>query len=71
MIHTAADISTISAPFLDMSILQSALLTSATGSAEPNLLMNPWVGLIGLGVLVLSGAVAVIREIQIEEEDGI
>ncbi len=54
-----------------MSILQSALLTSATGSAEPNLLMNPWVGLIGLGVLVLSGAVAVIREIQIEEEDGI
>ena len=71
MIHTVANISTLSEPFLDLPALQSTLFTAAAAPGQPHLLMNPWLGLIGLGVLVLSGAIAVIREIQIEEEDGI
>lgn len=40
------------------------------GDAVSHFIINPWLGLIGLGVLLVTGAIAVIREIQIEEEDG-
>ncbi|MAP95873.1 MAG: hypothetical protein CMK07_13060 [Ponticaulis sp.] len=49
---------------------QAAISLTAAQGAENQFLINPWLGLIGLAALVLSGAIAVIREIQIEEEDG-
>ena len=32
-------------------------------------IVSPWLGLIVLSIFVITGAIAVIREIQIEEED--
>ena len=46
-----------------------ALTATATNASEH--LINPWLGLIGLGVLILSGAVSVVREILIEEEEQV
>ena len=46
-------------------------ITLTASSASPDYLINPWMGLIGLAVLVISGAVAVVREILIEEEDQV
>ncbi|MFC6196457.1 hypothetical protein [Ponticaulis profundi] len=37
--------------------------------ASSDFLISPWLGLIGLAVLVVTGAVAVIHEIQVEKDD--
>mgnify|MGYP003136578516 CR=1 FL=1 len=55
-------------PDVYASTINSITLT-ASAATEGHFLISPWLGLIGLGALVISGAVAVIREIQIEEEE--
>ena len=40
-----------------------------TVSPATDYIVEPWVGLIILGVLLLTGVVAVIREIQVENQD--
>ena len=61
-----------------MMSLVSAADISETGASTAGLvqaarmddfIINPWLALIALSVLVITGAVAVIREIEIEEED--
>lgn len=42
---------------------------SASGAAD-HFLINPWIGIIVLCALVITGAVAVIREIRIEDEEN-
>ena len=39
-------------------------------TAADSFLINPWLGLIGLCVLVVTGAIAVIYEIHVEENQG-
>ena len=68
MIHLINQLS-LSTPVLTEETLNSIILTASAVKGQDGFLINPWLGLIGLGVLVVSGAVAVIREIEIEEED--
>jgi len=52
--------------------VQSTALSSANGISDQSaFLINPWLDLIILGALVITGAVAVIREIEIEEQDSL
>lgn len=69
MIHIALPVSSTSAAQLASDALTSVTNSEAAMTGQDGFLINPWLGLIGLGVLVISGAVAVIREIEIEEED--
>lgn len=39
-------------------------------SAAGQFIIDPWLGLIGLCVLVITGAIAVIREIRIEDDEN-
>ena len=43
--------------------------SSEAATATSHFLISPWLGLIILSVMVITGAIAVIREIQIEEDD--
>ncbi len=44
------------------------MMAVAVGSG--NFIIEPWLGLIGLSVLIITGAIAVVREIRIEEEEN-
>lgn len=46
-------------------------VSAATSNAglDAQFIINPYLGLIGLCVLIITGAVAVIREIQIEDNE--
>jgi len=42
----------------------------AAPAATGDFIINPWLGIIGLCVLIVTGAIAVIREIQIEDREN-
>lgn len=68
MIHFINQLS-LTSPVLTEETVKSITLAAESVQKQDGFMINPWLGLIGLGVLVISGAVAVIREIEIEEED--
>lgn len=50
---------------------QATETTTSSGSASSGgFIVDPWVGLIVLCVLVITGAIAVIREIRIEDDEN-
>lgn len=50
---------------------QASEATTTSGAASSGgFIIDPWVGLIVLCVLVITGAIAVIREIRIEDDEN-
>lgn len=71
MEHISLQIQSASFGMFGFDPMNSLTLSApGTSNAAGHFIINPWLGLIGLGILLVTGAIAVIREIQIEEEDG-
>lgn len=43
---------------------------SVVAASTGDFIIDPWLGIIGLGVLIVTGAIAVIREIRIEDKEN-
>lgn len=60
-----------SANIATLTLFPAVANASANSSAQDTAhhLLTPGVGLVGLGILVITGAIAVIREIRLENKD--
>ncbi len=70
MTHISMISETVLSPTSGLVATSASQGAEAATQAGSHFLINPWLGLIGLSVLVITGAIAVIREIRIEDEEN-